>query len=82
MAWSSRNPDGSPNFRTLDDRPAAPPLAGAITADKITEGSITIHPPAGWAPQYVWYLRIAPERPNAWRRFWAWFLLGATWEKG
>jgi hypothetical protein len=29
-----------------------------------------------------WMLRtVAPERPNAWRRFWAWALTGCRWER-
>ena len=37
-------------------------------------------PPMPRAP--CWMLRtVADERPNAWRRFWAWALLGRRWER-
>lgn len=69
-------------FRTLDDPDPVPerqPEAAAIVRDP----ELSFHAP------YQSVLRINGEflvhfrrfRPGAWRRFWAWALLGWTWEK-
>jgi len=62
-------------FRTLDDpEPGKGPITEAwiqsLSAREIS-GDRIVTP--GW--------RQPPGRPNPWRRFWAWALLGVTWEK-
>jgi hypothetical protein len=62
-----RKPKDNP-FRTLDD-----PEPRGIPAQE-----------PDWMPPSgaCWMLRtIANERPNAWRRFWAWALTGCKWER-
>ena len=65
------------DFRTLDDFEPV-----AITAAMLRNTG-----PA--SSRILSVLRIAPDivlttsggPPNAWRRFWAWFLLGWKWER-
>ena len=89
MAWNPRNPDGTPNFKTLDDRPADKLgadtyAAAAITPDNITAGTITAASltlaPFGEIERGYWRFDIPGRRPGWWRRFWMWFLLGARWQ--
>jgi hypothetical protein len=79
-------PGNQPDMRTLDD---PEPKIPTITADMIQSlpgvvtGSYNLGPPA------LSRVYIAPDirfhstapRPNAWRRFWTWALLGWKWER-
>ena len=63
-------------FRTLGDPvPAQRIKANSVPAPEPTIRSMDWKPPLGhWNPDLH-------RRPNAWRRFWAWFLLGWRWER-
>jgi hypothetical protein len=72
-------------FRTLDDPepPKLPDLTDfasmSVRADRITSGIIIADSVTGIRSAGYWVL--PDKRPNWWRRFWAWALLGWKWKQ-
>jgi len=68
---------GSPPLSSIALDPHIVDPDGNIRIGQIQAGTIT-----GYSARIPeWYMRIPAGRPNWWRRFWAWALLGASWER-